>query len=163
MNPKKVSESRTVITEIIFPQDTNHYGTAFGGKVLEYVDKAAAITCSRHARLPVVTASIDSVDFLNPVRVGDVLIVEAIISSTGRTSMEVYITVTAENLRTGVRLLTGTCFATFVALDDEGRPAPVPPIEPETAEERHLHATAQDRYAMRKQRKAAAATLRELQ
>ncbi|WP_169082202.1 acyl-CoA thioesterase [Paenibacillus sp. PL91] len=141
------------MTQLIFPLDTNHYDTMFGGKLMEYMDKVAAIAAMRHARMQVVTASTDSLDFLAPIRVGEVIEVEAFVSWTNRSSMEIYVSVQSENLFTAVRKTTVTAFFTFVALDGNGKPAVVPTVIPETEEEKRLHASAPERHALRKKRK----------
>ena len=153
MEGKPVRESRTVMTQIVFPSDTNSLGTMFGGKVMEYIDKIGAIASTRHARKPVVTASSDSLDFLEPIRLGEAIIIEAFVTWTHRSSMEVYVKVQSENLLTGELKLTATSFLTYVALDENGRPAPVPPIIPETPEETALFQSAPERYERRKMRK----------
>lgn len=150
---KPCSASRTVMTQLIFPQDTNHHGTMFGGKVMELIDKIAAICGMRHARMQVVTASSDSLDFLAPIRLGDVIQLEAFVTRTHKSSMEVYVKVESENLYSGVRHTTVTSFLTVVALGEDGRPALVPEAYPETDEERRLHESAEARFAMRKARR----------
>lgn len=154
MEPKPVSASRSIMTDIIFPSDTNYHGTLFGGVVMKYVDKIATIASMRHSRKGVVTASSDSLDFLAPVKVGEALLLEAFVSWTHRSSMEVYVKVESENLSTGERKTTATSFLTFVALDEDGKPTPVPPVFPETSEESALFDTAEERYEARKKRKA---------
>jgi acyl-CoA hydrolase len=141
------------MTQIVFPSDTNSLGTMFGGKVMEYIDKIGAIASTRHARKPVVTASSDSLDFLEPIRLGEAIIIEAFVTWTHRSSMEVYVKVQSENLLTGEFKLTATSFLIYVALDENGRPAPVPPIIPETPEETALFQSAPERYERRKMRK----------
>lgn len=164
MEGKPVRISRTIMTQIVFPSDTNSYGTMFGGKVMEYIDKIAAIASMRHARKPVVTASSDSLDFLAPIRLGEAIELEAFVTWTHRSSMEVYVKVKSENLLTGEQRTTATSFLTFVALDESGKPAPVPPIFPETEEEKALHQSAPERFERRKQRKHAAREIqREMQ
>lgn len=150
---KPVSESRTIMTQLIFPLDTNHHDTMFGGKLMEYMDKVAAIAAMRHARMQAVTASTDSLDFLAPIQVGEVIEVEAFVTWTNRSSMEIYVSVQTENLYSGVRKTAVTAFFTFVALDDNGKPAVVPTVIPETEEERKLHASAPERHMLRKKRK----------
>jgi len=120
---------------------------------MEYMDKVAAISAMRHARMQAVTASSDSLDFLAPIRVGEVIEVEAFVSWTNRSSMEVFVSVQSENLFSGERKKTVTAFFTFVALDDKGKPAIVPIVVPETEEEIKLHNSAPERYALRKKRK----------
>lgn len=153
LGTKRASESRTLMTQLIFPLDTNHYDTMFGGKLMEYMDKVAAIAAMRHARKRVVTASTDSLDFLAPIRIGDVIEVEAFVSWTKRSSMEIYVSVTTENLYTGKRDVTVTAFFTFVALDDQGKPTPVPEVVPETEFEKQLYGSAPERHGLRKKRK----------
>lgn len=150
---KPASQSKTLMTQLIFPLDTNHHDTMFGGKLMEYMDKVAAIAAMRHARMQVVTASTDNLDFLAPIRVGEVIEVEAFVTWTNRSSMEIYVSVQSENLYSGDRKTTVTAFFTFVALDQYGKPAPVPAVMPETEEEIQLHATAPDRHKLRKKRK----------
>ncbi|CAM4205215.1 acyl-CoA thioesterase [Paenibacillus alkaliterrae] len=149
---KPAKESRTIMTQLIFPLDTNHNHTMFGGKLMEYMDKVAAIAAMRHARMQVVTASTDSLDFLAPIRVGEVIEVEAFVTWTNRSSMEIYVSVESENLFTGERKKTVTAFFTFVALNEHGKPALVPAVVPETEDEMKLHASAPDRYGLRKKR-----------
>ncbi|MFD0587069.1 acyl-CoA thioesterase [Paenibacillus sp. GCM10027627] len=141
------------MTQLIFPLDTNHYDTMFGGKLMEYMDKVAAIAAMRHARSRVVTASTDSLDFLAPIRVGEVIEVEAFVTWTHRSSMEIYVSVTSENLYTGNRAVMVTAFFTFVALDENGKPSPVPAVLPESELERELFDTAPERHQLRKKRK----------
>ncbi len=152
MEGKSTAESRAVMTEIIFPSDTNYHGTVFGGKIMQAIDRIATISSMRHARRPVVTASSDSLDFLAPVKLGEAVILESYVSWTHRSSMEVFVRIQSENLITGERQTTATSFLTFVALDDEGKPTPVPPVIPETDEEREHFLAAKDRYAYRKRR-----------
>ena len=154
MKTNPMSQSRTIQTHLILPPDTNHHQTIFGGKVLAYIDEIAAISSMKHAKGPVVTASIDSVDFLSSAKVGDVLELEALVSSTGRSSMEVYVRVTSTNLITGEVKLTTESYVTMVAVDDKGRPVPIPGIHPETEEETRLYETGPARRAHRKLRLA---------
>ncbi|MCL6548145.1 MAG: acyl-CoA thioesterase [Alicyclobacillus sp.] len=141
------------MTDLVLPGDTNHYGTIFGGRVMAHIDKVASIAAMRHARQSVVTASSDSLDFLAPVRLGQALRIEAFVTWTHRTSLEVFVQVEAEDLMTGEVRTTATSYLTFVAIGPDGRPVPVPPVLPETEEERRHHETAPERYAMRRQRK----------
>lgn len=154
MKFKTTQDSRTVQASLVQPSDTNYHGTIFGGTMMAYVDEVAAIAAMRHSRRPVVTASIDSIDFLAPVKMGHSICLEAFVSSTGRTSMEVFVKVISENLQSGERILTATSFLTFVALDEAGNPTEVPSVVPETDEEKRLMASAEERKKMRKERKA---------
>ena len=131
-----VDDSRVVTTEIVMPQNANNLGTVFGGHVLALIDKTSAIVAMRHCHAPVVTVAIDRVDFLAGARLGSVLILEGILNAAFRTSIEIGVTVLAENPLSGERHLTCRAFVTFVAVDEEGRPAPVPPLEARTDEER---------------------------
>lgn len=150
---KPAKDSRSIMTQIVFPLDTNHQQTMFGGKVMEYMDKVAAIAAMRHARMQVVTASTDSLDFLAPIKVGEVIEVEAFVTWTSQRSMEVYVSVMSENLFTGKKEITVTAFFTFIALDRLGQPAHVTPVIPETEEENRLFHSAPERYALRHKRK----------
>lgn len=125
---RTVDDSRVVMTEIVLPEDTNPRGSIFGGRVLALVDKCAAVAAIRHARSEVVTVSLDSVEFHNTVRVGDVLVLEGRLNAAFRSSMEVEIEVRSEDRATGARKLTTRAFVTMVAVDSAGRPAAVPPL-----------------------------------
>jgi acyl-CoA hydrolase len=130
------------MAELVLPNDANPLGNILGGKVMHLMDVAAAIVASRHARRPVVTVSVDGIEFHHPVKVGHVVHLTARVNHTGTTSMEVGVRVESENPLTGERLHTSSAFLTFVALDDHGRPTSVPPLEPKTASERRLFAEA---------------------
>jgi acyl-CoA hydrolase len=137
--------SRTIQTKLVLPPDTNHLGTIFGGKVLSYIDEIAAIAAMKHSKKVVVTASIDTVNFLSSAKVGDILTLEGVVISTGRTSMEVYVKVECDHIETGERSLTTTSFLTMVALDQSGKPTSVPSVIPETAKEQELFRQANER------------------
>ncbi|WP_399538995.1 acyl-CoA thioesterase [uncultured Paenibacillus sp.] len=144
--PAKPSRaSHTIKASIVLPPDTNHHGTIFGGKLMEYIDDVATIAATRHARRPVVTASTDSVDFLHPVKKGDAVCLSAFVTWTHKTSMEVFVRAITEDLLTGERKVCATSFLTFVALGEDGRPVEVPGVYPETDEERLLHDSAEMR------------------
>ncbi|MEN1967551.1 acyl-CoA thioesterase [Lentibacillus sp. N15] len=153
MESKACSNSLVVKTSHVLPPDTNHHGTLFGGKLMAHIDDVAAIAAVRHARLPVVTASTDSVDFLEPVKEGDSICVEAFVTWTHNTSMEVFVKAVTEDLLTGDRGVCTTAFLTFVAVDHNGRPIPVPDVYPETDQEKQLHQSAPARAEQRKQRR----------
>lgn len=130
----------------MMPQHANNLGHVFGGVVLSLMDKVAAIAAYRHARTNVVTASIDRVDFREPVFVGDLVILKSSVNFAGRTSMEVGVRVETENMVTGQRRHTNSCYLTFVAVDREGHPVPVPDLKPESADElRRYHAASERR------------------
>lgn len=153
MEARFMKESKTIQTKLVLPPDTNHMNSIFGGIVLAYIDEIAGITAMKHSRRQVaVTASIDSVDFLSSAHVGDVLELEANVTSTGRTSMEVYVRVKSINLQTGEERLTTESFLTMVAMGDDGKPTPVPPVIPESEGEKRFFDTAPARREHRKQR-----------
>ena len=133
---RTIGETRTVVQRIMMPADANPAGNVYGGSILRYIDEIASIVSSRHTRTNVVTASIDRMDFLAPMHIGDFLILKAAINFAGRTSMEVGVRVEAEEPRSGRVFHTGSCYLTMVALDATGRPTPVPPVAPANDEER---------------------------
>lgn len=135
-SPRTIGETRTVVQRIMMPMDANPSGNVYGGSILKYIDEVASIVAFRHTRMNVVTASIDRMDFLAPMHVGDFLILRAAINYTGRTSMEVGVRVEAENPRSGQVVHAGSCYLTMVALGNDGRPALVPPVSPSNDEER---------------------------
>jgi acyl-CoA hydrolase len=124
------------MTTTVLPADTNAYGNIFGGALVAMIDKTAAVTAVRHARINVVTASIDRVDFFSPVRLGDVLTVSARLNWVGRTSMEVGVDVETEDRLTGRRARACNALLTFVAIGSSGTPVPVPPLLVSTADDR---------------------------
>ncbi|MBB6453852.1 acyl-CoA hydrolase [Salirhabdus euzebyi] len=153
MKAKPCIESLTIKTSHVLPPDTNSHGTLFGGKLMAYIDDVAAIAAARHARMPVVTASTDSVDFLNPVYEGDTICLEAFVTFTHKTSMEVFVKAITENLLSSKRKVCATAFLTMVAVDEEKKPVPVPQVFPETEEEEWLHSGAKKRAEYRRQRR----------
>ena len=146
-------ESRAIKVSMVLPPDTNHHGTMFGGRLMAYIDDVATISAARHARRAVVTASTDSVDFIRPVRLGNTVCLESFVTFAGRTSMEVFVKVTTEELLTGKREVTTTAFLTFVALDEQNRPTAVPRIVPQSSMEKQLYESAATRMAHRQQRR----------
>jgi acyl-CoA hydrolase len=140
------------MSEIVLPEDTNAKGTAFGGRVLSLIDKCAAIAAMRHARGEVVTVSMDSVVFLNPVRLGNVLSLSGRLNAVFGSSMEAEVEVHSEDPSTGEETLTTTALVTLVAVDGNGRPRRVSPLEPETRDERRRA----ERAAARRQERLAA-------
>lgn len=143
-------ESRCVKISRVFPTDLNDHNTMFGGKLMAYIDDVASISAARHCRTETVTASTDSVDFLCPIPQSYSVCLTSFVTSTGHSSMEIFVKVIIENLRTGERKIAATAFLTFVALDDDGRPIPVPSVIPETEEEKKLFETAPKRAERRK-------------
>jgi len=136
MKGKPVSESRTTMTEVVLPNDANTHGNILGGKVMHLMDLAGAIAAFRHCRMPVVTVSVDSLRFLHPIKVGQLVLLEANLTRAFTTSMEVEVQVFSEDPLSGNRIKTSTAFLTFVALDKDGRPTPISPLIPETGEEK---------------------------
>jgi len=153
---RPVSASRTEMIELVLPQDANLLGNILGGRVMHLIDIAGAIAAHRHCHLPVVTASVDHLDFLNPVRLGELIVLEAQVNRAFRTSVEVGVEVYSENFVKRDRKHTTTAFLTFVAIAPEGHPSPVPPLIVKTPEERHRYREAGER---RKARLAARAKL----
>jgi acyl-CoA hydrolase len=133
----------------MMPMDANVAGNVFGGSILRLIDEVASIVAFRHARKNVVTASIDRMDFYSPVFIGDLLRLNASINYVHKSSMEVGVRVEAENPVSGKVRHTGTCFLTYVALDKEGAPTPVPPLRLETMEEKRRWAEAEVRRGIR--------------
>lgn len=154
-----MKESRAVKMSHVLPPDTNHHGTIFGGKLMAHIDDVASIAATKHARNPVVTASTDSLDFLHPIKEGHAVCLEAFVTWTGHTSMEVFVKVIAENLLTGERQICAISFLTFVAMKQDGKPTPVPTVVPETDEEKWLHDRAGARAKQRKDRRKDSAQL----
>ena len=152
---KTVKESQHESSEIMMPQHANNLGHVFGGVILSLMDKVAAIAAYRHARMNVVTASIDRVDFREPVHVGDLVILKSSVNYVGRTSMEVGVRVETENMVTGRRRHTNSCYLTFVAVDRDGRPVPVPDLKPETDEEQRRNYAASERRRRRLEERTA--------
>lgn len=136
-NGKTVNESRVFKTSRVFPTDLNDHNTLFGGKILAEMDMIASISATRHSRMECVTASMDWVDFLHPVRSTDCVSYESFVIWTGRTSMEVFVKVVAEDLISGEKRIAATSFVTFVALGKENNPVPVPRVIPETEGEKN--------------------------
>ncbi|MCM2532483.1 acyl-CoA thioesterase [Neobacillus pocheonensis] len=153
MESKFCKESRVIRTSRVFPNDVNNHNTLFGGKLMSDVDQVASVSAARHSRRECVTASTDSVDFLYPVRTTDSVCFESYVTWTGTSSMEVFVKIIAEDLKSGERRIAATALLTFVALDQHKRPTPVPQVIPETEEEKKLHETAPERARMRKETK----------
>jgi acyl-CoA hydrolase len=154
LTPKPVRESRVEMTEIVLPGHTNALGTIFGGQLMAWIDIAGSIASARHARGVCVTASIDALHFVAPVKIGYHVLIRACVNYTGRTSMEVGARLESEDPRTGSCAHVATAYMTFVAIDAAGQPRAVPPIVPETSEEKRRYQDAELRRAARLQLKA---------
>ncbi len=149
MQARHPRESEAVMSELMMPQHANIMGNVFGGVILSLVDRVAAVAAIRHARKPCVTVSVDKVDFKEPIHVGELLTAHARVNYAGRTSMEVGVKIIAENVLSGERRHTNSCYVTYVALDDHGRPTAVPPVVPETPDEKRRFERAAKRRASR--------------
>ncbi len=149
MNSKSPQESRVEMTELVLPEHTNALGTIFGGQIMAWLDTAAAICAYRHCRMQCVTASMDTLNFISPVKLGYIVILKASINFTGKTSMEIGVRVTAEDPLTGTQAHTASAYLTFVAVDEKGKPCAVPPVTPQTDEEKRRYSEGQKRKAAR--------------
>lgn len=149
LQPRPVSHSKTVMTEIVLPSHTNALGTVFGGTISSWIDICAAIAAQRHCRGPAVTASFDALNFVKPVLKGWVVNLRASVNFAARTSMEVGVRVDAENPSTGETFHTASAYLTFVALGSDKKPVAVPPVLPETPEEIRRFKAAQKRREQR--------------
>ena len=155
VGPRRPADSKVQLVQHMELMDANLLGNVHGGVVMKLVDTAAGLAAIKHSGGPVVTVAMDEMSFMKPVRVGDVLSVSAMVNDVGRTSMEVGVRVEAESLVTGRRVHSSSAYLVYVALDDEGRPRPVPGIEPQTDDERRRQAEAKLRQANRLARKKA--------
>lgn len=150
MSEKKApSSSQVVMTQLVLPSHTNALDTIFGGTVMSWIDIAAAIAAQRHAALPVVTASIDRLDFIAPIKIGWVVNLKASVNFCSRSSMEIGVRVDAENPMTGETFHTSSAYLTFVALGGNGKPAKVPELDPQTEAEKRRFKDAQKRREIR--------------
>ncbi len=155
---KPVRLSQVEMTELVLPPDTNNLGTAFGGKVAQWIDMCAGIAAVRHCRTTVVTASMDDLHFLTPIHQGEIVTLQASVNRAFRTSMEIGVRIDAENPLTGERRHCTSAHLTFVALDAKGDKLPVPPVIPETKAEKRRYEEAalrrQERLGRRKREQA---------
>jgi len=136
LRPKRPSDSEMTTARLMMPTDANVQGNVFGGAIMRYMDEIAAIVAWRHAGKNVVTASIDKMNFYAPVYVGDLLILKASVNYVGRTSMEIGVRIEAQDPRTRKGTHTGSCYLTYVALDEKGKPTPIPPLLVTTPQEK---------------------------
>lgn len=148
---KTVRESQVEMTELVLPNDTNRLGNLLGGRLMHLMDIAGAIAAARHTQRVCVTASVDEMNFLHPIKEGDIVILQASVNRVFRTSMEVGIRVTREDPLTGSRTKANSAYFTYVALDDNGKPVKADPIRPVTNEERRRYADAARRRKLRLQ------------
>ena len=144
---KPASESLTEVTQVVLPNDANPMGFMLGGAVMHLIDIAGAIAALRHARTPMVTAAVDGLEFISPLKVGDFILLNARVTAAFTTSLEVEVKVYSEEAVTGRRQITSRAYLTFVTLERDGVRAQVPPLRIETDEERRLQEAAQTRRA----------------
>jgi acyl-CoA hydrolase len=145
MQGKPVRESISEYAELALPTDANGLGNVLGGKVMHLVDLAAALAAMRHARRPTVTVAVDSLVFLHPGHIGDLITLRSSVNRVFHTSLEAGVTVETENLMTGQKVHTCSAYLTFVALDENGEPTPIPPVIPETEIEQRRYREAGER------------------
>ena len=154
MKGKKIKvthESQVEMTEMVLPNDANRLGNLLGGRLMQWIDIAAAIASWRHTNRICVTASVDGLDFLHPIKVGEVVILKASVNRAFNTSVEVGVRVMKENPLTGERKHTNSAYLTFVSVDNDGKPMPAPPIKPVSKEEKRRYREAAERRARRLQ------------
>lgn len=147
--PKRPSESETDMVQVVLPNDANPLGFILGGTVMHLIDMAGAIACHRHTRSLLVTAAVDGLQFLHPIRVGDLMMLKARVTAVWTTSLEVEVEVFSEETLTGRRQMTSRAYLTFVAVDRDSRRVPIPKLLLETDEERRRAAEADVRRAAR--------------
>jgi len=149
MKSKTPEESLTVMNEAVLPNDTNVLGNLFGGRLLQWMDIASAIAAAKHCNSVVVTASVDNVSFQNPIKLGEVVNITAKVTRSFNTSLEVHIDVWGENIPKGTRIKSNEAYYTFVRLDENGKPAQVPELVPESDIEKKLFESALRRRQLR--------------
>ncbi len=143
--PRTVSESQSEMTELILPNDTNTLGNLLGGRLMHFIDLVGAMAAYRHSRTHVVTAAMDHIDFIQPVHVGDLLILKSSVNRAFSKSLEVGVKVYAENTQAGLYRHVASAYLVFVAIDKDGNPVRVPELKPETADELRRYEGAQRR------------------
>lgn len=136
---KKSAETRIVMTELVLPNDTNTFGNLMGGRLMYWMDIAAALSATKHCNFPVVTVSVDNISFTSPIKLGNVVHIEAKVTRAFHTSMEVHLTVWGEDALKQFKYKSNEAYYTFVAIDPDGRPKPVIQSEPETVDEKRLY------------------------
>ena len=139
MDERKASASLTIMTEIVLPNDTNVFGNLMGGRLMYWMDIAAALAAQKHCNAPVVTASVDNISFENPIKLGNAVHIEAKVTRAFNTSMEIHMKVWGEDMTQQFRYKSNEAYYTFVALDPNRKPRPVPPVLAETDEEKKLY------------------------
>ena len=152
MSKKTVANSQVIMHELVLPNETNVHGNIFGGKVMYYMDMCAAMSAYKHARKPVVTASVDRLNFLAPAKMGDIIILKSLVNYVSKTSMEVGVKIESENPLTGEIKHTASAHLTFVALNKDNKPTSVDSIVAESDDEIRRYDRAKKRYLLRKER-----------
>src|SRR5687768_10281560 len=145
--PKRPSDSYTEMVQVVLPNDANPLGFLLGGTAMHLIDIAGAIACHRHTRSHVVTAAVDGLQFLHPVKIGDLIVLKACVTAAFRSSLEVEVEVFSEGTLTGARKLTSRAYLTFVAVDRAGNRVVVPPLQLDTVEQRQRARDAETRRA----------------
>jgi acyl-CoA hydrolase len=152
--PKRWQDSASETAQVVLPHESNPLGYILGGTVMHMIDITGALACHRHTNSLALTAGVDSLDFIHPIKVGDIIILKSRVNATFRTSLEVEVEVFSEGITNGERKLTSKAYLTFVSLDDAGTPKPVPPLLLETPEDhernRQAHARRAERLARKK-------------
>ena len=152
MEAKTIKDTQVIMHELVLPNDTNLLGNVLGGRVMHLMDMCAAMSAYKHARTAVVTASVDQLDFLAPVKMGDIMILKSSVNYTGKSSMEVGVRIESENPNTGSIYHTSSAYLTFVSLNDNGKPQGVPMVNPETEVEKQRFEKGRARHEERKRR-----------
>ena len=150
MNSKTIKNSNVIMHELVLPNDTNVLGNVHGGRVMCLMDICAAMSAYKHARMPVVTASVDRLDFLAPAKKGDMLKLQSSVNYAHKTSMEIGVRIDAEDPFTGEVKHTATAYLTFVAIDDNNKPTEIPKIIPESDDENRRYERAKKRHLTRR-------------
>ena len=152
METKAIKDTQVIMHELVLPNDTNLLGNVLGGRGMHLMDMCAAMSAYKHARTAVVTASVDQLDFLAPVKMGDIMILKSSVNYTGKSSMEVGVRIESENPKTGSIYHTSSAYLTFVSLNDNGKPQGVPMVAPETDVEKQRFEKGRARHEERKRR-----------
>lgn len=160
LQPKRPSESATEMVQVVLPNDANPMGFMLGGSVMHLIDLAGAVAAFRHARALMVTAAVDGLEFLNPIKVGDFVLLKARVTCAFTTSLEVEVVVSSEEALTGRRQVTSRAYLTFVTLPRDGVRVSIPPLAVETDEERQLEKEARVRRSEHLKRRARSADLK---
>ena len=153
MKFKSIKDSQVIMHELVLPNDTNVLGNVHGGRVMCLMDICAAMSAYKHARKPVVTASVDQLDFLAPAKKGDILILKSSVNYVHRTSMEIGVRIDAESPLTGEMRHTATAYLTFVAIDENNKPSEIPKIKPDTENEKRRYERAKKRHLQRRKKR----------